>query len=134
MNDQWRTQGVVSNLNQSLECQRLGDFQSGRDLHRVGLTVQPLKKCERNAVTDDLSKTFEYLSLLLIHHSQFASHANWLEFCRVRDTLSLNQLLPRRPGEAPEDLRKASVTAIFKKGKKEDPGLVNLTLISTEVL
>lgn len=42
-----------------------------------------------------------------------------------------------RHGEAPENLRKANVTAVFKKSKKEDPGshrLVTLTLISTEVL
>jgi len=28
-----------------------------------------------------------------------------------------------RTGEVPEDWRKASVTPIFKKGKKEDPGI-----------
>lgn len=42
-----------------------------------------------------------------------------------------------RLGEAPEDLRKVNVTATFKKGKNEDPGiyrLVTLTLISTKVL
>jgi len=27
-----------------------------------------------------------------------------------------------RTGEVPEDWRKASVTSVFKKGKKEDPG------------
>ena len=26
------------------------------------------------------------------------------------------------PGEVPEDWRKANVTPVFKKGKKEDPG------------
>jgi len=37
-----------------------------------------------------------------------------------------------RTGEVPEDCRKASVTSVFKKGKKEDPGnyrLVSLTSI-----
>ena len=33
-----------------------------------------------------------------------------------------------RTGEVPEDWRKATVTAIFKKGKKEDPG--NYKLVS----
>jgi len=42
-----------------------------------------------------------------------------------------------RTGEVPEDWRKASVTPIFKKGKKEDPGnyrSVSLTSISGKVM
>jgi len=42
-----------------------------------------------------------------------------------------------RTGEVPEDWRKASVTAIFKKGKKEDPGNyrpVSLTSIRGKVI
>jgi len=42
-----------------------------------------------------------------------------------------------RTGEVPEDWRKASVTPIFKKGKKEDPGnyrLVSLTSIPGKVM
>lgn len=62
-------------------------------------------------------------------------HEHWGRIAEIiLRPLSITFDLSGRPGEAPEDLRKASVTAIFKKGKKEDPGLVNLTLISTEVL
>ena len=42
-----------------------------------------------------------------------------------------------RTGEVPEDWRKASVTPIFKKGEKEDPGnyrLVSLTSIPGKVM
>jgi len=42
-----------------------------------------------------------------------------------------------RTGEVPEDWRKASVTPIFKKGKKEDPGNyrpVSLTSIPGKVM
>jgi len=42
-----------------------------------------------------------------------------------------------RTGEVPEDWRKASVTPIFKKGKKEDPRnyrAVNLTSISGRMM
>jgi len=42
-----------------------------------------------------------------------------------------------RTGEVPEDWRKATVTAIFKKGKKEDPGnyrLASLTSIPGKVM
>jgi len=42
-----------------------------------------------------------------------------------------------RTGEVPEDWRKANVTSVFKKGKKEDPGnhrLVNLTSIPGKVM
>jgi len=42
-----------------------------------------------------------------------------------------------RTGEVPKDWRKVSVTPIFKKGKKEDPGnyrLVSLTSISGKVM
>lgn len=35
-----------------------------------------------------------------------------------------------RLGEAPEDLRKPNVTAIFKKGKKEDPGSYRLVILT----
>jgi len=42
-----------------------------------------------------------------------------------------------RTGEVPEDWRKASVTPIFKKGKKEDPGNyrpVSFTSIPVKVM
>ena len=42
-----------------------------------------------------------------------------------------------RTGEVPEDWRKAFVTPVFKKGKKEDPGNyrpVNLTSIPGKVM
>jgi len=42
-----------------------------------------------------------------------------------------------RTGEVPEDWRKANVTSVFKKGKKEDPGnyrLVSLTSIPGKVM
>ena len=42
-----------------------------------------------------------------------------------------------RTGEVPEDWRKANVTPIFKKGKKEDPGnyrLLSLTSILGKVM
>ena len=42
-----------------------------------------------------------------------------------------------RTGEVPEDWRKANVTPIFKKGKKEDPGnyrLVSLTSIPQKTM
>ena len=42
-----------------------------------------------------------------------------------------------RTGEVPEDWRRASVTSIFKKGKKEDPGnyrLLSLTSIPRKVM
>jgi len=42
-----------------------------------------------------------------------------------------------RTGEVPEDWRKATVTPIFKKGKKEDPGnyrLVSLTSVLGKVM
>ncbi|GAB0192666.1 mitochondrial enolase superfamily member 1 [Grus japonensis] len=43
----------------------------------------------------------------------------------------------RRTGEVPEDWRKASITPVFKKGKKEDPGnykLVGLSSIPGKVM
>ncbi|GAB0204772.1 mitochondrial enolase superfamily member 1 [Grus japonensis] len=42
-----------------------------------------------------------------------------------------------RTGEMPEDWRKANVTPVFKKGKKEDPGnyrLVSLTSIPGKMM
>jgi len=42
-----------------------------------------------------------------------------------------------RTGEVPEDWRKASITPVFQKGKKEDPGdyrLVSLTSIPGKVM
>ncbi|KFP29221.1 RNA-directed DNA polymerase from mobile element jockey, partial [Colius striatus] len=42
-----------------------------------------------------------------------------------------------RTGEVPEDWRKASVTPVFKKGRKDDPGNyrpVSLTSISGKVM
>jgi len=40
----------------------------------------------------------------------------------IAETLSIIFERSWRTGEVPEDWRKATVTAIFKKGKKEDPG------------
>jgi len=43
----------------------------------------------------------------------------------------------RRTGEVPEDRRKADVTPVFKKGKKDDPGIyrpVSLTSISGKMM
>ncbi|KGL83511.1 hypothetical protein N309_08491, partial [Tinamus guttatus] len=44
---------------------------------------------------------------------------------------------PWRTGEVPEDWKKANVTAVFKKGKKEDPGNyrpVSLTSVPGKVM
>jgi len=40
----------------------------------------------------------------------------------IAEPLSINFERSWRTGEVPEDWRKANVTPIFKKGKKEDPG------------
>ena len=40
----------------------------------------------------------------------------------IAEPLSIISERSWRTGEVPEDWRKASVTPVFKKGKKEDPG------------
>jgi len=40
----------------------------------------------------------------------------------IAESLSIIFERPWRTGEVPEDWRKANVTPIFKKGKKEDSG------------
>jgi len=55
----------------------------------------------------------------------------------IASPLSINFERSWRTGEVPEDWRKASVTPIFKKGKKEDPGNyspVSLTFIPGKVM
>jgi len=55
----------------------------------------------------------------------------------IAESLSIVFERSWRTGEVPEDWRKASVTRIFKKGKKEDPGnyrLVSLTSIPGKVI
>jgi len=55
----------------------------------------------------------------------------------IAEPLSISFERSWRTGEVPEDWRKASVTPVFKKGKKEDPGnyrLVSLTSIPGKVM
>jgi len=55
----------------------------------------------------------------------------------IAEPLSIILERPWRAGEVPEDWRKASVTPIFKKGKKEDPGnhrTVSLTSIPGKMM
>jgi len=55
----------------------------------------------------------------------------------IAESLSIIFERSWRKGEVPEDWRKASVTPVFKKGKKEDPGnyrLVSLTSIPGKMM
>jgi len=55
----------------------------------------------------------------------------------IAETLSIIFERSWRTAEVPEDWRKASVTPVFKKGKKEDPGnhrLVSLTSMPRKVM
>jgi len=55
----------------------------------------------------------------------------------VAQRLKATSICVWQSGEVPEDWRKANVTSVFKKGKKEDPGnyrLVGLTLIPGTVM
>jgi len=55
----------------------------------------------------------------------------------IAEPLSIIFERPWRTGEVPEDWRKASVTSVFKKGKKEDPWNyrpVNLTSIPGKMM
>ncbi|GAB0189194.1 mitochondrial enolase superfamily member 1 [Grus japonensis] len=58
-------------------------------------------------------------------------------FVRASSVQYIYQYKQERTGEVPEDWRKASVTPVFKKGKKEDPGNyrpVSLTSIPGKVM